>query len=100
MRLSLSGSLSIVNPGTTEDAKMTLRKRIVFVLREYRYLIPAIWRSWRSPAYPPPTREEVLEFMEKGVDGGPVDLTPTCTGSPGPVIQRRLKMEKERLNGY
>lgn len=74
---------------------MKLTKRIAFVIRQYRSLIPAIWRSWRTGPYPPPTRDEVIEFMNCGFDGRPVDLTPTCTGFPGPVIQRRLEANKQ-----
>jgi hypothetical protein len=57
---------------------MGLFRRIKFAYKVYRGLIPAIWRSWRAPAYPPPTREEVLEFMSNGFDGNPVPLAPTC----------------------
>ena len=62
---------------------MRLTKRIAFVVRQYRSLIPAIWHSYRSPAYPPPTREEVLEFMASGFGGKPVPLEPTCHKGPG-----------------
>lgn len=73
---------------------MTLVKRVKFVFRQYLRLLPAIWRSWRAPAYPPPTKEELLEFTRSGFDGKPIDLTPTCTGFPGPIIKRRLDERK------
>ncbi len=44
---------------------MTLRKRIAFVYRQYLGLIPAIYRAWRSSPYPPPTPEEVAQFVKE-----------------------------------
>jgi hypothetical protein len=45
---------------------MGLTKRIKFVVRQYMALIPAIWRSWRTGPYPPPTPEQVKAFIEEG----------------------------------
>jgi hypothetical protein len=66
---------------------MKLTKRVVFVIRQYRSLIPAIWRSWRAGPYTAPTPEQVKAFMEKGdvdfgVKIGPVSIVQNCCKVP------------------
>jgi len=66
---------------------MGLTKRIKFVVRQYMALIPAIWRSWRTGPYPPPTPEQVKAFIEEGdvdfgVKIGPVSTPQTCHKGP------------------
>lgn len=46
----------------------------------YLRLIPYIVRNRYAPKYPPPTPEEVMEFMQTGFFGGPIPLEPTCRG--------------------
>jgi hypothetical protein len=66
---------------------MKLIKRIAFVARQYRSLIPEIWRSWRAGPYDAPTPEQVKAFMEEGdvdfgVKIGPVGTPQTCHKGP------------------
>jgi hypothetical protein len=77
---------------------MRLTKRIAFVIRQYRALIPAIWRSWRAGPYAAPTPEELKSFMQEGDVGfgvkiGPVSTPQTC--HKGPPIH----ITKVSLNG-
>jgi len=66
---------------------MKLTKRVAFVIRQYRSLIPEIWRSWRAGPYAAPTQQQVKAFMEEGdvdfgVKIGPVSTPQTCCKGP------------------
>jgi hypothetical protein len=66
---------------------MKILKRIRFVLRQYRQILPSIWESWRSGPYAAPTREQVKSFMEEGDIGFNIKINPpeiyqTCRKAP------------------